>query len=246
MSQLWRAKSLAEAEFEDPPFLVDKIIPQGGLVLLYSKPNLGKTQLALTLASHITSGQPFLSRYPVEQGPVVFIEADMTPQIMQIRVQKASSAVSLGSTYFFLPDTVEIRSFKIRFPSALKEIRELSPVLVVWDTLRKITRLSENASETPSIVYEAAKSLVPGATHLFLHHELKDSADPKIRMTAEQSFRGSSAWWGDSDTTIQLDRVRRNLKLKVHKARTTSEEEKERASVWLTLDPQTMLLLPRL
>lgn len=250
MPQLWSSAQLAEHEFPDPAFLVEPMIPQGGLVILHGKPGVGKTQFVLTLAHAINNGLPFLSRWPTRQGPVVVIQADMTGQIQQDRVVRIINNVNIADTYWVVEEdgrtpSINVESMPILQRNLVQTIQELNPVLVVWDTLRKIHRLPENASESPIIVYDAARAVAPKATHLFVHHNRKASRDPNAPDMEDEAFMGNQQWKGACDATMSLEElgtVPKRLLLTFHKARTASDIE--RRPIILELDMKTIILMP--
>jgi RecA-family ATPase len=250
MTQLWASADLAAHTFPTPAYLVDPVIPQGGIAILHGKPGAGKTQFVITLAQAINSGTPFLNRWSTRQGSVVVIQADMTGQIQQDRISHAINDVNLSRTYWTAePDgstpTINIQTLSLTDPDLVARIREIDPVLVVWDTLRKVHRLGENASETPVIVFEAARSICPTATHLFLHHDKKASRDPDAVDTDDEDFMGTQQWKGSADATFSLKEIStspKRLVLTFHKARTAKDTE--RTPMLLELDIETILLLP--
>lgn len=245
MSKLWSAGDLATHDFPEPPYLVKPMIPLGGNVLMHGKRGVGKTQFLMTLANSVTNGYPFLGRWPVQKGPMVIVQVDMTPQIQQLRIIKVRDLLDMEDIYFTFPPSMNIREMVLRHASLVDQIREVEPVCVAWDTLRKIHRESENASESPGIVYGAANEIVPSATHMFSHHDKKTPADPDFESDPEEQFRGSGAWIDDAETSIQLvdlGGIPRRIGLKFHKARTAPDTEKE--PVMLEMDLDTMLLLP--
>ena len=69
----WLFHSAAEvlsAEYPELPWLVDKVIPLGGLALLSSKPKVGKSTLARCLAVSVAQGRRWLDR-ETTQGTVL-------------------------------------------------------------------------------------------------------------------------------------------------------------------------------
>jgi len=104
MPLLWSSDKLISHEFPNPAYLLDPVVPQGGTVLFYGKPGVGKTQLILTLSQAINSGTDFLNRWPARQGPVVVIQADMTGQIQQDRVARVIQDVNLSETYWVVEE----------------------------------------------------------------------------------------------------------------------------------------------
>ena len=62
---------IAEPE-EQVPWLLEGILPAGGLGLLAAKPKVGKSTLARCLALAVASGEPFLDR-PTLKGAVIYL-----------------------------------------------------------------------------------------------------------------------------------------------------------------------------
>lgn len=240
-------------EFPTPPFLIEPMIPLGGAAILHGKPNVGKTQFVLTMAHAINTGVPLFGRWPVEQGAVVVLQADMTGHIQKARVARATRQVRLDSTYWAVEadgavPTINIQSLPVTKRDLVTAIREIEPVLIVYDTLRKVHRLDENSSATVIAVLEAARKICPLATHLFLHHDRKESRDPDASAPADEAFMGSQQWLGAVDTTFSLKEIGsghrspKRIICEFHKARTAPDFMKRPFTLELDLD--TMLLLP--
>ncbi len=242
--KLWTAEELANHKFERPTFLVEPIIPLGGLVLLHGKRGIGKTQLCLTLANSITTGREFLGRYPTSRGPVVKVQVDMTPQIQQLRIQKVSKLLKLDDLYYVFPRVLNICNLERESELVIK-INELQPLIIIWDTLRKIHRENENNSESAQIVYSKVVELFPEVTHFFVHHDKKTIVDQQS-LDPEEAFRGSGDWIDSTDTSMQLVSLKRKnpsrVMLYFHKARTAPDTEK--STCLLQMDPDTMLMVP--
>jgi hypothetical protein len=242
--KVWSARELAEHTFELPTFLVEPIVPLGGLVLLHGKRGVGKTQFCFTLANAVTTGRPFLNRFPVRQGPVIKVQVDMTPQIQQLRIHKVHELLPLDHMYYFFPRTLNVTSLIAEDPFVLA-VNRLKPLIIIWDTLRKIHRENENASESAQVVYNKVNDLFPDITHFFIHHDKKTVVE-QAALDPEEAFRGTGDWIDSTDTSMQLVELKNKepsrILLYFHKARTAPKMT--RMTVLLELDPDTMLLQP--
>ena len=75
----FKLMSVAEVmALRDPSWLVDGILPQGGLAVLFGDAGLGKSFLALDWACSVVSGRNWLER-PVSQGSAVYVGAEGGP-----------------------------------------------------------------------------------------------------------------------------------------------------------------------
>ena len=237
--------------FPTPSFLVEPIIPQGGTMILHGKPNVGKSQFILTLAHAINNGLPLFGKWPCRKGAVVIIQADMTGQIQQARVQRISSGgLILDQTFWLVEEDgstpmVNIINMTITHKALVESIQELQPALIVWDTLRKVHTLSENASESAIAVYNAARKVCRLATHIFVHHDRKEARDPDHAGSPDEAFMGNQQWMGACDTTMSLKEIGaapKRIAVLLHKARTADDIQKRGFIVELDMD--SMLLLP--
>ena len=203
----FQAGGLHETEFPAPLFLIDPIIPYGGIAVLHGPKTAGKTQFALTLGIAVASGGIFLDQYQCQQGPVVFLEADMTVQTLQSRVQAAEGTKLLHFLHAEPFDVCRVAMTR-PLPEALLRAQAANPALLVIDSLRKTNVGDEVSSSTPTRVYAAWKRLFPDATLLLLHHDRKKPTDPDAYLHPEEAARGTGAWLDDADTGLHLTRQR--------------------------------------
>src|SRR5258705_3359995 len=234
---LWSADALVQHRFKDV-FLLHPIIPQGGIVFFYGKRNIGKTCLVQSLVLSVLEGGRWLGKYQCFPGPVVYIQADMPASIQQQRVRAARAHHRMENLYYLFPTFLNIGLLTADM-DIVQRINAVKPKLIVWDTLRKITRGDLVTDDSlPSFIYGKAKELFPGATHLFVHHDKKTIAD-QDKLDEEEMFRGSGALIDDCDTGLHLNRIGGGrLMLSFPKTRTAPEQ----ASVPLILHPETLLV----
>jgi len=81
----WSVSELYEAEFKDPIWTVDELIPTG-LVSLAGHPKIGKSWLSLQLAAAVASGGKFLGR-PTNKGKVLYLAFEDPPKRLKARLK---------------------------------------------------------------------------------------------------------------------------------------------------------------
>lgn len=192
----------------DPTWLLDKWIPEGGVVGLYGPPNEGKSFIALDWAMCISEGMPWLKRYKTKQAPAVYVAAEGGRGIKK-RVEQwmiHHDVKDLPAMYWLL-DPLNVRE-----PGVIEEFIEelhsgpdynhLNPGLIVLDTLnRSFSGGDENSSkdmgEFINNVVDLAK--LKNMTALVVHHtnatgtrerghgSLRGGAEAMIKCTAEKN-----------------------------------------------------------
>jgi hypothetical protein len=148
---------------EDPKWLIEDIWTAQSHGIIGGEPKTNKTTIALALALSVASGQAFLGQHPVGvQGPVLMVQEENAPWMMQDRLRKIaayygliskkeahfreSSVGALGSTSLELDFPVDVPLKLLNnygFDLAVEEHREMleaeiseaKPVLVILDPL---------------------------------------------------------------------------------------------------------------
>ena len=184
-----------------PHWLVDTILPAGGLVALYGQPGEGKSFVALDLALSVASGKPWLSQFPVQAGYVVYISAEGGTGIGK-RVQAWITARGVSPANLpiaWLIESIPIYADSEQMHVLLKRISteiDVAPTLVVVDTLARCFDGDENQQEDMGRFIAGIDTIrhTFKATVLVVHH---------TRLDGERE-RGNTAFRGAADAMIGL------------------------------------------
>jgi hypothetical protein len=233
-------------KFEQPPMLIEPIVPWGGMFVIHGPRAAGKTQLALELISAVSSGRRFLDTWQCAKARVLLIEVDMTAPVLQERLAALNGHFSSDAQVSFL---VADGSLNIETPHAsdlqsLADAKHYDPELVVVDSLRKTHIRDENDSATPEIVYQGWRRHFPKATLGFLHHDRKVMFGP-MAGDIDEAFRGTTAWLDNVDTGMHLVRDKKvrdehRCQLTFSKVRTCEQPR----PMGLRLNPDTLAIEP--
>ena len=188
------------------PWIIEPLIPNEAITILDGLGGSGKSWFALDLAYSIISGGYFLDIFPVWiEGPVLYLTAEEVPQMFLQRVRtvlehypkaKGLRWLSLLHKDIELSPYIckkkrgeQTETLMSKFLERL--IIEVSPVLVVLDSLINFYGLDENSSEDAMFFYDVLKGFMRKyqVSFLLLHHQNKEG----MRAQADDviSFRGS-------------------------------------------------------
>jgi len=223
-------------------WVVDKLIPVGGLVNCFGKPKTGKSFFALGLAQAIVNGEPDWQGYPIQQhGPVAYLQIDTPREEWHSRLSTLHFRPSSPTHTLWMADMWQVPEFPFNILNPQRtEVRWLKeslaiiqPVLTIIDTLREIHGGDENDSTTMrSVLAELVGACRPSAL-LLLSHARKDSI---LTTMGEDDLmdqgRGSSYVAGRMDVVIKLTARRM-----IFKGRATGQ-----ISETISQDPQTGLI----
>lgn len=185
-----------------PPlaWLVEDIIPERGLAVIYGQPESGKSFAALAIAFSIATGRPFFSQV-VHQGPVIYVAAEGSAGLGQrVDAWKQSAEWYDRAGVQFLTGPVDLSDLESvgAFAHAVQALPD-PPRLIVFDTLaRSLVGGDENSSKDVGVLIHHASLLqkMLKVAVLFIHHTRKDG----------ETERGSSALRGAADVMIRCDR----------------------------------------
>lgn len=196
------------------PWVVEKLIPVGGLVNCFGKPKTGKSFFALGLAQAIVNGDPDWQGYPIQQhGPVAYLQIDTPREEWHSRLSKLNFQPPTADQTLWMADMWQVPEFPFNILNPqrtevrwLKEsLATIKPVLTIIDTLREVHGGDENDSTTMrNVLAELVGACRPSAI-LLLSHARKDSI---LTTTGEDDLmdqgRGSSYVAGRMDVVIKL------------------------------------------
>jgi hypothetical protein len=178
-------------------WLLDGILPIGGLSLLAAKPKVGKSTLARCLALAVSRGNEFLSRV-VAQGPVVYLALE------EKRSEVRKHFADLGAEGVEAVHVHCAAAPQDAIPALLEDVKRLKPVLVIVDPVLRMTRIRD--ANDYALVSNALEPLMSLAreygTHLLLIYHLGKGE----RTDATDAILGSTAFFAAVDTALILKR----------------------------------------
>ncbi|HVR78378.1 MAG TPA: AAA family ATPase, partial [Acidimicrobiia bacterium] len=208
--------SAAIEDLPEPEWLVEGVLPDGALHLLYGAPGIGKSFLALDISAAVATGNPWHGR-SVKKGSVVQVvaegAADLPIRIRAWRTQAGVDSVDdlhvvLGPVNLYSDHGAEQLGYQL-------DLLGISPALIVFDTLaRCMAGGDENSAKDMGLVVAHSDALRSqyGCAVLAVHHAGKDA----------RTERGSSALKGAVDTQLRLDGKQGTKTLKCEKQKTAA------------------------
>jgi RecA-family ATPase len=153
---IWTAEELLRADFPEPRWAVQGMIPVG-LSNLAGRPKIGKSWLALQVAHAKAAGGQFLGQQ-VDQGRVLNLALEDSPRRWQDRLRTQQ----VGSTN----DIVFMTEWPILSGDGLlrleSKIQEDNFALVIIDTLSRVTgRVDQSEACQTLSIYKNAFALRP-------------------------------------------------------------------------------------
>lgn len=186
------------------PWLIQPYIPREGVIFLYGKKGVGKSPLTWSLAHSVASGEPWLGLPVQNTGTVLYIEVDSPLSVVKVRTDHMRFT---PQTLFYFP-TDPLLCLPEGYAQLKRETEQVSPALVIVNTLRKIHSYSDKDSDTPARIYSKFRRLWPSI--LFVHHEKRTPANPDEAFEPGEEFSGSLAWHNDAQTCLHLRRATRS------------------------------------
>lgn len=200
----------------EPDWIVEGLIQQSSLGVLYGSPGVGKSFVALDIANRVAAGLPWHGR-AVARRRVLFLAAEGGANLgrRQAAWQANSGLADDPETYFF-DGTVDLLDPEWVAAAALKA-REIGAGLVIVDTLaRSMGAGDENSARDMNAVLAACERIRGDGAVLLVHHPGRDNIG---RERGHSSLRGAADWM----VSVTRKRGSRTLTLACEKMKDTPE-----------------------
>jgi hypothetical protein len=186
-------------------FLAKGLLVEGSLVALVSKPDIGKTFLAIDLVLSLAAGlTSWLGRALTRQGPVLYVIGEGAGRFkLRVLAWRQRHHIVGALPFYWIDQPLPLLDHKAA-TAFVKEVAPLRPTAIVLDTLsRCLMGGDENSQADMGQAIAACDEMRArtGAMVMLLHHMRKDG-------TVE---RGSSVLRGAVDTVLLLDEKERGL-----------------------------------
>jgi hypothetical protein len=166
------------ADYPDPEYLIDQMIPSGSFGMLYGPSGVGKSFLALDLAAHVCVGGRWMNR-EIRQGPIVYIAAEGQVGIRKrIGAWKRHRDIGRLHGFYIWNEPVQLdddRSVSLFLGELGRDLQR--PSLIVVDTFAQCYSGDENNHEVQAALDGIQRIIgATGATVLLVHHSVKADA----------------------------------------------------------------------
>lgn len=209
--------TLSEAgllELPRPSWLVEGLIVENSLTVLYGPPAAGKSFIALSMAKSIQTGIPFLGLRITKSVPVLYIAAEGALGLApRIEAWNQHHSPSDDQTAINLLNRSVPLNHKVAVSRVIETIKGVEARFVIFDTLARCAPgIDENTSKDIGGIIQAVDAIrtETGAAVMLVHHSGKDPG---------KGARGSNALLAAADTEIQCH----NGRLKNTKQRSGEE-----------------------
>ena len=199
------------ASYKPTEWIVDGIVPVGGIVLFASDPGVGKTWLGLDMALVVAGGGTWLDHFTCKPGKVLLVLEEEDPNSVIERLDKLYAARKVsadeGDSWpfeFLIQQNVNLDDV-ISYKHLEREVGLFQPALIIIDTLRRVHRADENSSGEMGAVFRRIRGLTsttePPCSVVLMHHNRKPSP---FATGSLGRIRGSTDITGASDGVLEI------------------------------------------
>ena len=228
--------SLLRKQFPESKWLVEKLVPESGLVLMTAAPSSFKTWLALEIGLCVADGQTLFEVFRTNKGNVLICDEERGDRMLQDRFKKLGAKIPENpwdeKQIYYLSRIGRFMDDKY-VEELLAECREHDIKLIIFDSLTRFHIAKENDSVEMAKILNFFKMLNDnGIATLILHHNRKSSSSGGYSGGGEM-VRGSSDILASCDVHISITRREKERKITISQTKNRYMEEIKPFSVQL-------------
>jgi uncharacterized membrane protein len=189
--------------WEAPRELIEGMLIEGGMTVIYGDSNTGKSFLTLDMAAHVSLGRNWFGRR-VKQGAVVYLAAESPRSIIDRSRALADKIGQPLDNLFITNCPIDLHDKNgdvlavVNTIDAIEKRYGVKVCMVVADTLARVMGAGdENATKDMGVLVQHVDAIraAIGVQFVLIHHTGKD---------ASKGARGSSALRAATDTEIEV------------------------------------------
>ncbi len=197
------ADDLLKETEQEPPWLVQGLIPSGAITVLSAAPRSFKTWVELHLAESVASGLPVFSHFNTTQGNVLIIDEENKRGEIKRRLRMLGHEQG-KEIYFWIKSEFRVDN-KQHIEKLLEFVKEHNIKLVCFDSLVRVHGKEENDAKQMAEFFNSFSPLLrESITILLTHHHRKEQ--PGQSRSGSQSMRGSSDILAAVEAHLMIDR----------------------------------------
>lgn len=192
-------QELLNLNFPPQRWLVEGLMPLGGITLLSGAPESYKTWVMLDVAVSVADGKPLFGKFPTTHTKVLIIDEESGERILQERL----IALRASLTTPIYTESMKGAIFTAEYVNELTDwCIEQGVGLIIADSLSRIHKGDESTAKDMSALFSLVRQLTTaGISVVILHHNRKSS--PGFSYSAND-IRGSSDILASVDSAVAL------------------------------------------
>jgi len=204
---------------DQPPYLIEGLLPVQGIGILVGGPGIGKTPLVVSIGISVASGLEAFG-HKVERGPVLYCMGEGELRQTTELIARLSGHLGLPSPpsdfRTYSPYWGEQGPASGGISAILERARVVRPKLVIIDTLRAFDANAEQRSDFGAELCRNIRALNAevGCATLLVHHRRKPSLDHQVSLEEDphvwfNEIVGTNALITQVDSRLGVDTTAR-------------------------------------
>lgn len=193
-----RLKIMTVKDIKSREWLIEGLLPKNSLMFIGGDAGIGKTCLALQMATCLISGMPFLG-ITTKQSSVIFWELDESPESIKDKIEKLSQVYPALEwlPLYFEPIRIDQDPYLFKLFVGLNK-----PDVLFIDSFSAIHYQNENESYKMRPILDCLREVANSGTTIVALHHYSRVYEPNI----PRHIRGSTVIEALSDFIIGMDR----------------------------------------
>ncbi|MFA6184498.1 MAG: AAA family ATPase [Parcubacteria group bacterium] len=221
---------LATKEYPEQEWLIEKLIPAGGITIISGYPGSFKTWFMLDMAIRIAKGEKFLEVFNTTKNKVLYIDEENGERTLQKRIKALTKDKNIPLEFLPFQNFTLSRSDEI-----IDYCKENEIGLVIMDSLIRIHNFDENSSQDMAKLFKEFKKFkLNNISIVFSHHNRKTGKYNNPR----EDIRGSSEILAFLDCGLSLRNKNKN-QITVYQTKLRTDTEREPFNITIEIEKET-------